>query len=75
MNPLRLGALLTAAATITALGSAPASATSEPGYQGFLGHTRIDNGGSKHTDAFKNDNRLMRACGSSEGHIECTGWF
>jgi hypothetical protein len=137
MNPLRLAALLTAAATITALGSAPASAASEPGcdyelpitpfdvaggdnpvvmvtgrvvelrasnktqcawgrissgtngeeiwvdrrkadgsgYQGFLGYTRIDNGGSKHTDAFKNDNRLMRACGSSEGHIECTGWF
>ncbi len=44
-------------------------------YQGFLGYTRIDHDGSKHTDAFKNDNRLMRACGSSQGRIECTGWF
>jgi hypothetical protein len=45
------------------------------GYQGFLGYTRIDVGGSKHTDAFNNDNKLMRACGSSQGQIECTGWF
>jgi len=137
MNLLRLGAGLTAAVTIAALGPAPAFATSEPGcdyeqpitpfdvadgdnpvvmvtgrvvelrasnktqcawgrisggtngeeiwtdrrrsdgsgYEGFLGYTRIDNGDSTHTDAFKNDNRLMRACGSSQGYIECTGWF
>ncbi|HEX6346676.1 hypothetical protein [Umezawaea sp.] len=137
MNPLRLAALLTTAATVAVLGSAPAFAASEPGcdherpitpfdvaggdnpvvtvtgrvvelrasnttqcawgrisggtngeevwtdrrkpdgsdYQGFLGYTRIDHGDGKHTDAFKNDNRLMRACGSSQGHIECTGWF
>ncbi|PRY36159.1 glycosyl hydrolase [Umezawaea tangerina] len=137
MNPLRLAALLTTAATLTALAAAPAHATSDPGcdyehaitpfdvangdnpvvmvtgrvvelrasnktkcawgrissgtngeeiwtdrrkpdgsgYQGFLGYTRIDNSGSKHTDAFSNDGKLMRACGSSQGHIECTGWF
>jgi hypothetical protein len=44
-------------------------------YEGFLGYTRIDSGGSKHTDAFNNDNKLMRACGSSQGRIECSGWF
>lgn len=50
----------------------------EPGadeHEGFLGYTRIDSGDAKYTDAFKNDGRLMRACGSSQGVIDCTGWF
>lgn len=45
------------------------------GYQGFLGYTRIESGNGAHTEAFNNDAKLMRACASSEGHIECTGWF
>lgn len=45
------------------------------GHEGFLGYTRIDSGSAKYTDAFKNDGKLMRACGSSQGRIECTGWF
>ncbi|WP_367131279.1 hypothetical protein [Saccharothrix sp. HUAS TT1] len=45
------------------------------GYRGFLGYTRIQSGNGAHTEAFDNDARLMRACGSSEGRIECTGWF
>ena len=48
---------------------------SADGHEGFLGYTRIDSGSAKYTDAFKNDGRLMRACGSSQGRIECTGWF
>ncbi|MFD4643192.1 hypothetical protein ACFWN2_38205 [Lentzea sp. NPDC058436] len=48
---------------------------SADGHEGFLGYTRIDSGTAKFTDAFKNDGRLMRACGSSQGRIECTGWF
>ncbi|MFD9706004.1 hypothetical protein [Lentzea sp. NPDC059081] len=45
------------------------------GHEGFLGYTRIDSGSAKFTEAFKNDGRIMRACGSSQGVIECTGWF
>lgn len=45
------------------------------GYQGFLGHTRIESGTGAHTEAFDNDAKLLRACGSAQGHIECTGWF
>ncbi|MEU4444520.1 hypothetical protein AB0K14_12105 [Actinosynnema sp. NPDC050801] len=45
------------------------------GYEGFLGHTRVASGTGAHTEAFGNDRKLMRACGSSEGTIECTGWF
>ncbi|HEX7308345.1 hypothetical protein [Lentzea sp.] len=48
---------------------------SADGHEGFLGYTRIDSGSAKFTDAFKNDGRIMRACGSSQGVIECTGWF
>jgi len=44
-------------------------------HEGFLGYTRIDTGDAKFTDPFKNDGKLMRACGSSHGIIECTGWF
>lgn len=44
-------------------------------HEGPLGHTRIDSGTAKYTEAFKNDGRVMRACGSSQGVIECTGWF
>jgi hypothetical protein len=44
-------------------------------HEGFLGYTRIDSGTAKYTEAFKNDGKLMRACGSSQGVIECTGWF
>ena len=45
------------------------------GHEGFLGYTRIDSGTAKFTEAFKNDGKIMRACGSSRGVIECTGWF
>lgn len=44
-------------------------------YEGFLGYTRIDSGDAKYTEPFNNDNKLMRACGSSHSVIECTGWF
>lgn len=44
-------------------------------HEGPLGHTRIDSGTAKYTKAFKNDGKIMRACGSSQGVIECTGWF
>ncbi|GLZ34007.1 hypothetical protein Lesp02_61950 [Lentzea sp. NBRC 105346] len=44
-------------------------------YEGFLGYTRIDSGDAKYTDPFSNDGKVMRACGSSHGIIECTGWF
>ncbi|WP_329787158.1 hypothetical protein V1227_20165 [Lentzea sp. DG1S-22] len=45
------------------------------GHEGFLGYTRIDSGSAKYTEAFKNDGKLVRACGSSQSVIECTGWF
>ncbi|WP_157529572.1 DUF2690 domain-containing protein [Nocardia sp. NRRL S-836] len=48
---------------------------SSQSHEGFLGYTRIDSGSAKYTEAFKNDGRVMRACGSSRGVIECTGWF
>jgi hypothetical protein len=48
---------------------------SSDSHEGFLGYTRIDSGSAKYTEAFKNDGRVMRACGSSQGVIECTGWF
>ena len=48
---------------------------SAEGHEDFLGYTRIDSGSAKYTEAFKNDGKLMRACGSSQGVIECTGWF
>ncbi|MFD5824861.1 hypothetical protein [Lentzea sp. NPDC060358] len=48
---------------------------SADGHEGFLGYTRIDSGTAKFTEAFKNDGKVMRACGSSKGVIECTGWF
>ncbi|WP_112263746.1 hypothetical protein [Lentzea terrae] len=44
-------------------------------HEGPLGHTRIDSGTAKYTEAFKNDGKVMRACGSSQGVVECTGWF
>lgn len=44
-------------------------------HEGPLGHTRIDSGTAKYTHAFKNDGRVMRACGSVQGVVECTGWF
>ncbi|MEU4743406.1 hypothetical protein AB0G02_23490 [Actinosynnema sp. NPDC023658] len=44
-------------------------------YQGFLGYTRVQSGNGAHTEAFDNNAKLLRACGSSEGRIECTGWF
>lgn len=44
-------------------------------HEGPLGHTRIDSGTAKYTEAFKNDGKIMRACGSSQGVVECTGWF
>ncbi|MEU5690506.1 hypothetical protein [Actinosynnema sp. NPDC020468] len=45
------------------------------GYEGFLGYRRVDSGDGAHTGAYDDDGRLMRACGSSAGRIECTGWF
>ena len=45
------------------------------GYQGFLGYLRIESGDGAHPAAFNTDGRLMRACASSQGRIECTGWF
>lgn len=44
-------------------------------HEGPLGHTRIDSGTAKYTEAFKNDGKVMRACGSAGGVVECTGWF
>lgn len=44
-------------------------------HEGPLGHTRIDSGTAKYTEAFKNDGKVMRACGSAQGVVECTGWF
>ncbi|SDP59627.1 hypothetical protein [Lentzea jiangxiensis] len=48
---------------------------SAEGHEGFPGYARIDSGSAKHTEAFENDGRLMRACGSPQGVVECTGWF
>ncbi|MEV6241178.1 hypothetical protein [Lentzea sp. NPDC051838] len=43
--------------------------------EGPLGHTKIDSGTAKFTQPFKNDGRVMRACGKVQGVVECTGWF
>jgi hypothetical protein len=45
------------------------------GHEGPLGRTKIDSGTAKYTSAFKNDGKVMRACGKSQGKTECTGWF
>ncbi|GAA3857963.1 hypothetical protein GCM10022243_24520 [Saccharothrix violaceirubra] len=45
------------------------------GYEGFLGYIRVETGTGAHTEPFDNNGKLIRACGSSAGRIDCTGWF
>ncbi|MFD0367593.1 DUF2690 domain-containing protein [Streptomyces sp. NPDC127114] len=49
--------------------------TQNGGWQPWLGYTSIRSGGSVYTTAWDDDGHYMRACGESQDHLACTGWY